>query len=286
MLVDISSLVSVILLCGDYNIHVDDLNSSYAQSFSNLLDSFNLKQHVVQPTHSTGHTLDLLISRTDSTLVSDCTIRNPLLSDHFAVLFTLTLPCCVRPSARRATFRNISKINLRCFSDDIRSSDLYTLPATNLSEFLTRFTNTVTSLLNKHAPLKSVNCSTKRSQSFITPEIRKAKSLRSRLETIYRKSKSDSDKENFKQQSRFVSKLITHSKRKYFRDLISESKHDRKKLWSNLNSLLHRNSRPALPSFISSKSMASSFMKFFLIKSQFLILSLILILFLLTLLHH
>jgi len=108
-----------------------------------------------------------------------------------------------------------------------------------------------------------VNCSTKRSQPFITPEIQKAKSVRSRLETIYRKSKSDSDKENFKQQSRFVSKLITHSKRKYFRDLISESKHDRKKLWSNLNSLLHHNSRPALPSFISSKSMASSFMKFF-----------------------
>ncbi|MBV8073763.1 MAG: RNA-directed DNA polymerase, partial [Acidobacteriaceae bacterium] len=262
-LVDVSSSTSELVICGDFNIHVDDSSSHYSQCFLNLLESFGLKQHVTQSTHSSNHTLDILISRSDSTLLSNCTVTDPHLSDHSAVCSYLNLPSHFRPPHRKFTFRNISKINLKLFSEDILSSDLYSIPATNLSEFFSRFNSTVTSILNKHAPLKSANCSTKQSQPFITAEIRQAKSLRSRLETVYRRTKSDTDKVNFKKQSRLVSNLITNSKRKYFRNLISDSKHNSKKLWSGLNSMLNRSSRSTLPSFSSGKTMASSFLKFF-----------------------
>ena len=263
LLVDVSSSACELLLSGDFNIHVDDLGSSYTQSFLNLLDTFGLHQHIGVSTHSSGHTLDLLISRSDSTLITNPTLTDPCLSDHSAVCFTLPLPCHVRPPHRTFSFRNISKIDLKLFSDDIRSSDLYTLPVTTLSEFLFCFKSVVTTVLNKHAPLISVNCSTKHSQPFITPEIRKAKSLRSRLETIWRKSKSTLDKDNFKKQSKVLNKLLTAAKRSYYRNLVSDSKNNSKKLWANLNSILNRSSRSTLPTFVSGTSMATSFLNFF-----------------------
>ena len=108
-----------------------------------------------------------------------------------------------------------------------------------------------------------MNCSNKQHKPFITSEIRQAKALRSRLETVYRRSKTSINRENYKKQSHLLSKLITNSKRQYFRDLISCSKHNSKKLWSTLTSLLYRTSRSGLPSFASSKSMVSTFIKFF-----------------------
>src|SRR5215467_175634 len=51
----------------------------YSTAFLNLLDSFDLAQHVNTSTHTGGHALELLISRSSSTLISNWTICDPLL---------------------------------------------------------------------------------------------------------------------------------------------------------------------------------------------------------------
>ena len=52
-----------LLIGGDFNTHVDNPNDRNGQMFSDLLESLGLKQHIVGPTHKSGHTLDLLITR-------------------------------------------------------------------------------------------------------------------------------------------------------------------------------------------------------------------------------
>jgi hypothetical protein len=56
------------LIIGDFNLHVDDSENSYATQFLSLLDSCNLTQLVNFPTHRCGHTLDLIITATNSAL--------------------------------------------------------------------------------------------------------------------------------------------------------------------------------------------------------------------------
>ena len=51
-----------IVICGDFNIHVDQSDDSYALRLRQLLQSFGLVQHVNEQTHSVGHTLDLVKS--------------------------------------------------------------------------------------------------------------------------------------------------------------------------------------------------------------------------------
>lgn len=48
-------------MLGDFNIHVDT-DCSYTMEFNSVLDCFSLTQYVDFPTHTLGHTLDLLCS--------------------------------------------------------------------------------------------------------------------------------------------------------------------------------------------------------------------------------
>src|SRR5207244_4735746 len=97
----------------------------------------------------------------------------------------------------------------------------------------------------------------------ITDDILKEKAKRSKLETIYRRNKTPANKANFKNQARFLNKLITASRRSYFHNLISCCTSQPKKLWSALDSLLSRKPPPCLPTFTDPSQLASSFLNFF-----------------------
>lgn len=65
-----------LLIVGAFNFHLDDSNNTDAIKLHNPLESFNLKQHVATPTHSRGHTLDLII-RSEDDLLDGIVVRDP-----------------------------------------------------------------------------------------------------------------------------------------------------------------------------------------------------------------
>src|SRR5207253_1629919 len=117
--------------------------------------------------------------------------------------------------------RNIKKIDTTAFSNDIFSSSLYTAQLSSLNAYILQFSSTLSLLLDKHATLKTITCPSQQRKPFITDDILKEKAKRSKLETIYRRNKTPANKANFKNQARFLNKLITASRRSYFRNLIS-----------------------------------------------------------------
>ena len=144
---------SEIIITGDFNFYVDDPQWPSATYFLDLLDAFGLSQLVSFPTHDSGHTLDLLITRTASTIFSDITFTCPSLSDHYAVLSSLAVPSYSRSPRITKLIRNIKKINTSLFSSDILSSSLFSSPAPTLSGYLLQFSSILSNLLDKHAPL-------------------------------------------------------------------------------------------------------------------------------------
>ena len=52
-----------LLIAGDFNIHVDVPGIADSVCLKELLESMGLQQHVKVPTHESGHTLDLIITR-------------------------------------------------------------------------------------------------------------------------------------------------------------------------------------------------------------------------------
>ena len=59
-----------IIITGDFNLHIDNRSDPVSKDFLNLLNCLDFKQHVTQPTHNRGHTLDLVITHGLSTGVS------------------------------------------------------------------------------------------------------------------------------------------------------------------------------------------------------------------------
>jgi exonuclease III len=71
-----------LVIIGDFNIHIEDLNCTHAKQFKDLLDSSNLVQSVSGSTHKNGHTLDLILSRPDQA-PSTVDVIDTCLSDHY-----------------------------------------------------------------------------------------------------------------------------------------------------------------------------------------------------------
>ena len=75
-----------LLICGDFNIHVDSVDDPDSVKFRDLLESVGLRQHVKKSTHTNGHILDLIITRfTDSTICKEAQVDR-FISDHASVI--------------------------------------------------------------------------------------------------------------------------------------------------------------------------------------------------------
>ncbi len=266
LLEDIISHPSEIIFFGDFNIHVDTPTSYDTAPFLTLLETYNLSQHINFPTHIHGHTLDLLITRSESTITSNISEFDPSISDHHAITFNLKVPSYTRPSQAAKLIRSFKSINITNFSNDILASDLHTITPTSLNSYVELFSSTLSKILNKHAPLKLFNINNRPQKPFITPEIKNEKNLRSRLESIWRSNKTLTNRTLYKAQARKVAKLITCSKKIYFNNFVSQNQKNPKKLWAGLDSLLSRKPPSILPTFSCSRIMASSFSEFFLDK--------------------
>src|SRR5215467_13671529 len=101
-----------------------------------------------------GHTLNL-ISQSSSTLISNWTIYDPLLSDHYAICAALNVQTAFRPTRIIKQVRKFSAIDPLKFSQAILESDLYLQPTSNVRNYLTLFKGTITHLLDRHAPAKT-----------------------------------------------------------------------------------------------------------------------------------
>ena len=118
LLEDLATSNSELIITGDFNIHVDQPHTNPSSQFINLLHDFSLTQHINFPTHSQGHTLDLLITRFTSTILSSVSSTDPALSDHLAILFSITVPPHLKSNRITKVIRNYRSNNLTSFTND------------------------------------------------------------------------------------------------------------------------------------------------------------------------
>ena len=75
-----------IIIAGDFNLHFERQDASGVDAFRRLLLENNLKQHVLQPTHTKGHMLDLVLTHLSSSILNGVTVEKSNISDHHSVL--------------------------------------------------------------------------------------------------------------------------------------------------------------------------------------------------------
>jgi exonuclease III len=251
------------LITGDFNIHVNDSSDAHSIQFLTLLDSFNLVQHVPAPTHISSNILDLVITSSQSSILSSVSVSPVSPSDHYRVTSSVNFqPPPVKPAVLR-NFRHIKSINVESFCDDIDCSVLITSPPSVLSELVMCYNATLTAILDKHAPVQSKLISSSKSNPWYTTELRVLKCDRRRCERKWRSDPSSESLATVRKSSSLYNKALLAAKKSYYSELILSNLGQPRQLWNTVNSILHRHCNPALPTSIPTPSIAQSFAKFF-----------------------
>ena len=246
------------IITGDFNIHVNKQSDLHTIQFLELLTDHDLQQHVTFQTHNLGNTLDLVIISTQSALHPLVTYSPDTPSDHFLILTSLDLlPPPPKPATLRS-FRHIDSINIEDFTSDISQSTLITDPPANLNDLVSCYNSTLTTILNKHAPIKTKTVHSTKSNPWFTPALQALKSARRRLEKNWKSFKTTSNLKLLRQATNFYHKSLLTAKRLYNSNLIAAQQTDSRKLWKTINSILHRDSKRSIPT-----ATAEAFSSFF-----------------------
>ena len=267
---DLDTLISIatttpheFLITGDFNLHVDDLSNSNTKQFLTALGAANLSQHVHFPTHIHQHTLDLIITHSDSTLSPNVSFSAISPSDHYPVFTSLTLKPLVSSPPSAQSFRSIKAINVTQFSRDITLSRLITHPPSSLNELVDCYNTILTGILDKHAPLKTKTVKPKSSSPWFTSSLSKLKSARRQLERLWSRSHSALDFKLLRSATNHYHAAIIRSKKAFNSALISSNISQPKNLWRSVNKILHRKSTALFPTLFPTTSLPSMFATFF-----------------------
>ena len=189
------------MILGDFNIHVNNTSASDTVLFNNLNETFNLTQHVSDSTHTLGNTIDLLLTRSTENGVNKISICNHLISDHYAVHFSLTITRPPRPQKVVSTvcLRNFKTLDTAKFKGDILSSELAIPSANSVDQLIESYNRVLTSLLDKHAPLKTQKVTTCTLSPWFNDNITSLRCEARRAEKTWRRTGLTIHKDMFKE---------------------------------------------------------------------------------------
>ena len=256
-----------LLLVGDFNVHWDTQDDAEKKQLAELLDAFGLTQHVDGPTHTGGHTLDLVISRTDDDIVVECFVSD-FISDHNAILMSMNTGRD-HPPRKIVTFRNLRAIQIPALNEDVASSSLCRSVAGNVDELVDIYNCVLKELLDKHAPLQSRSVAERTPQQWMGDKILEVKRLRRKYEKLWRKSKLTVHRLEYKKYLFRGERFNYHkTKTEFYLDKIKDCNGDQKQLFKIVDNLLGRGKPRQLPVSHSPLALAENFNEFFITKIQ------------------
>ena len=255
-----------IILWGDFNIHVEDSNDTFAEDFIDLMKSMGFEQLIDFPTHIRGGTLDLVFTRDTTTINNICVYNNDndiLLSDHFMIEMCIDCQSIRKPQRSEYLFRPISSINVTEFSEELykllSNVDMHILP---LDDRVNYFFRSTQNILNTHAPLQT-RFSSISSKPFNHFDIDEAKRSKRRAERRFRKTGLDCDKQTLNVASRNLARVVKNKTSEYYSDRLNRVTGDPKATYDIINSLLNRNKVRSLPEHDEVQELVEVFEDFF-----------------------
>ena len=173
VLQDCSAHSDEIILAGDFNLHSQQKSRDYRE-FNELLETNGYLQHVKSSTHTSGNTLDLIITPANSKLLVQGVRTTSLISDHYAV--ECSLRCITSHNVtRKISYRKLLSVDREQYSSDL-SKELKNIDGVQ------SYNEAALNLLNKHAPILSNNVVVRNHKPWYTKNIRLEKRHLRKLE--------------------------------------------------------------------------------------------------------
>ncbi|HBK70179.1 MAG TPA: hypothetical protein DDZ39_00730 [Flavobacteriaceae bacterium] len=237
---DIVSENGIFLINGDFNIPIKS-DSNNSNNLLNLLDMFNLKNVVKSSTHNKGNILDLVICNENERALKEVYVDHSIsISDHFLINMKLRLEreCC--EEKKIVEYRNFNNFNRDNFSIYIKSMFQNTLRFTDAS----CYNKILKCALDEFVPIKKVG-QKKTIDGLINKwydkEVCMLRRERRKYESIYRKNKTEDNKQTYIRYRNKVTSAIKRKKTEYFNVLFERNRGDPKMIFNSLKKLYQPN---------------------------------------------
>ena len=262
-----------ILICGDINIHLDE-NCTDTSQFTELISAYGLTQHINEPTHNKGHTLDIVISShkilKKTNIIQVCKSDSVDLfpsCDHFPLKFSMSrdIVSCKTEALKPITFRNVKLVDPTVFKSDLTCafSSEFLVSKDGFAESIESYDKICLEVLNNHAPLLHKTIKDRRSAEWFDGEYKSLRTLRQRAEKKWRKSKLPSDKESYKELVKECNKLASDKKKKFYSSHFEKHSYSPKSLFHFVDHFLDQDKSLVLPPGESLPDTVEKFNQFF-----------------------
>ena len=176
---DIILKYQIILVLGDFNLHLDDSEDMDAILSKDILHAMGLISYVNFRTHIAGHTLNQVYTVLGSRLtVRKCT-QDPLISDHYTGKGCVVVPY-ISTTTRYIQSRKLKAIDINFFIKDINTGDIR---LQNTNEAVAAFDTELLRVLDKHAPVKTIKISDRKKEVSYDGHIKLQKKFTGRTKT-------------------------------------------------------------------------------------------------------
>ena len=251
-----------LIVLGDFNVHWEVKNHPNTRNLHDLLERHNLQQRVTSMTHSSGHIIDFVITRSCESVVQSVSTSD-MVTDHAAIHCELNL---AKPKRNRTMvqYRKVKAVDRAAFIQDIVDSPLAVSPASALDALVEQYDSELESILDNHAPLISRCMVVRPVVPWYDGDIGAAKKTRRQHERKWRHTKLTVHRDIFKAQQQLVKTMIRQAKFKYYNQQIQDCDGDQRALFRVIGALMSKKTTPVLPTHVSASDLALSFSEFFI----------------------
>lgn len=264
----LSTLPGHVVLVGDFNIHVEDVNSTnYTKNtldFINILSEHELEQLVHQPTHVLDGTLDLVIKNKDPNYITDISVLKDVgSSDHYPILFNVLCNPLVTSEKVTFTTRNWHKVDIEQFILELKQDQNITCPdeQSTLEELVHNLNSALLKVADKLCPENTKTIRNRPKQKWFDKGLVLLKHIMRRAERQNRKKRSESTWNEVVETRKIYEEAVTSTRCNYYTQQIENS--DKKSLYKTLNYLSGEDNSTILPSSKDDKSLANKFNDYF-----------------------
>ncbi len=224
-----------VLIVGDFNTLK---NEKYAlgSSFSDILNSIGVRQHVSGPTPCRNHTLDLILSHGIDVNGVEVLQQSDDISDHYLVLCKLLIAKAVNSTPYKYG-RTITSTTKDCFVSNLPDLSQFR-SISNIAEKLDHVTETMDSLfsstLDTVAPLRLRKIKEKSPTPWYNEHTRALKRAARKMECSWRKTKLEVFCMAWRESTLSYRKALQTARSDYFSSLLEENKHNPRYLFNTV----------------------------------------------------
>ena len=183
LLVDIVTSNMTLVVLGDFNIHVNDIDDPNARIFLDTMTSLALKQHVEGPTNKSGNCLDLIFTEEMSKTKAIRCSRSMFASDHNSIQCILNIPKedCTQ---KEITYRKLKDVDLSQLVMDMSLEEIRT---ENLDEMVEMLEENFSIALNNQALEVTKVITERKKKPWFGDDLKQQKRIVRRREKVFRK---------------------------------------------------------------------------------------------------